>query len=323
MTPALLREVAAEANLAPSVHNTQPVRWQRDGDGVILELDPGRRLPIGDPSGQDARLSGGAAMLGTRFALARRGIGVAGVDLAADSVRIAVGGEGETAPEASLLQRRTSFRAGFSAADPRQATGLAAALQDRPDAVAVTSAAEIAQLAELNDHASLKVMRGRAFRTELLAWMRLSPAHPNWSRDGLSADALAMGRLEAIGAGVVLRPPVFEALAALGLARPITAEAAKTRSATALVVFHRAVEEDRWTSGAAFYALWLALTELGFAAWPMAVLADDPEARAEVSALARLSDDREVISVLRVGPHPGAQQPTKARLPAEALIKEA
>ena len=322
MTPELLREIAAEANLAPSVHNTQPVRWRLDGDAVILELDPGRRLHIGDPSGQDARLSGGAALLGTRFALARRGFGVADVDLAPDSVRITLGGDGETAPKTALLRRRTSFRAGFAAPEPGQVTELMAALRDRPDAAAVTAAAEIAQLAELNDHASLSVMRGRAFRAELLSWMRLSPAHPRWSLDGLSAEALAMGRLEALGAGVVLRPPVFEALAALGLARPIVAEAAKTRSATALVVFHRAAGEDRWTSGAAFYALWLALTEMGFAAWPMAVLADDREARAEVAALVKLADDRQVISVLRAGPHPGARQPAKARRPAEALVKE-
>lgn len=35
LTPDLLRELVAEARLAPSVHNIQPTRWRLLGDGRL------------------------------------------------------------------------------------------------------------------------------------------------------------------------------------------------------------------------------------------------------------------------------------------------
>src|SRR5262249_39715024 len=64
-----LENLVAEANLAPSVHNTQPTRWRLADDGSVLIFeDTSRRLTIGDPSGRDAAVSHGAAIEG--FALA-------------------------------------------------------------------------------------------------------------------------------------------------------------------------------------------------------------------------------------------------------------
>lgn len=319
-----LAEIAVEANLAPSVHNTQPCLWQAEGaQAITLSLDPARRLSVGDPEGQDARLSGGAAMLGTQIALARRGIGLRGIELDRDAVRLVLGGTPTPPAPLDLLRARTTFRAGFAAASAAQKSALRDALLDRSDAVLWTDPAQIAELAALNDAASLGVMRDDDFRAELRSWMRLSRRHKDWDRDGLSAEALAMSGPEAFGAGIVLRPWLFGLLDRVGLSKPITAEAAKTRSATGLLAFHRPAEESRWDSGAAFYSLWLALTQAGFAAWPMAVLADDPAARAHVSQLAGLGDDRVLITVLRLGPHPGAAQPHKARRAGAELIKAA
>jgi len=325
MTPEALSKIAAEANLAPSAHNTQPVQWHMDGrDALILSLDPARGLPVGDPTGRDARLSGGAALLGTEFALARQGLQAHGIEIDGDSARIALR---ETAcgtpPATALLAQRTCYRAGFAPANATQKSALQAALGDRDDAKLLTEPRDIAHLSQLNDSASLTFMRNAPFRIELLSWMRLSPRHANWARDGLSAEALAMGRVEAMAAGLVLRRPIFDALAAVGLGRALTAEDARTRTATALVPFFRPAEEDRWTSGRAFYALWLKLTEAGFAAWPMAVLADDTDARAAVMARAQIPDTQALITVLRVGPHPGAAQAVKARLPGKELLKGA
>jgi hypothetical protein len=51
-------ELAAFANQAPSVHNTQPARWHFADDGAIWILsDRSRHLEIGDPSQRDAGLS--------------------------------------------------------------------------------------------------------------------------------------------------------------------------------------------------------------------------------------------------------------------------
>ncbi|MEM8786894.1 MAG: hypothetical protein AAGE76_01390 [Pseudomonadota bacterium] len=324
MTPDLLAEIAAEANLAPSVHNTQPVRWQRDGtDALLLTLDPARRLAVGDPNGRDARLSGGAALLGTQYALWRRGIGLRGVEIAGDRVRIALGGGAQDPPALELLRRRTSYRAGFAPAGADVTAALTALAAARADVAAITDTARIRETSRLNDTASLGVMRDAGFRAELLSWMRLRPGHPDWHRDGLSAEALAMRRLEAMGAGLVLRTPVFETLDALRLSRGVVAEAARTETAATLLAFHRPAAEDRWTTGQAFYDLWIALTRIGCAAWPMAVLADDPAARQAVTQRLALADDRALITVLRVGPHPGARQPPKARLSGADLVKDA
>ena len=148
--------------------------------------------------------------------------------------------------------------------------------------------------------------------------MRLSRRHPDWARDGLNAEALGMGRVEAAGAGVVLRSPWFEAADLAGLGRMLTGEAAKTRSAHWVVAFHRAEGEDPVESGRAFLDLWLALAARGQAAWPMAALADDPVAREEVGRLMGVPGGRRIVNVLRVGPAPAG--PAKARLPVGELL---
>ena len=68
--------IVEEANLAPSVHNTQPARWLFRPGKIEIYADRSRFLKVGDPSFRDAGLSCGAAAEGTRLALAKRGIGV-------------------------------------------------------------------------------------------------------------------------------------------------------------------------------------------------------------------------------------------------------
>ena len=44
--------LVAEANLAPSVHNTQPARWRfLPGGRMLLLEDVRRRIPFADPTG--------------------------------------------------------------------------------------------------------------------------------------------------------------------------------------------------------------------------------------------------------------------------------
>jgi nitroreductase len=61
------------ARLAPSVHNTQPWRFQVDGDALTLSRDPGRRLEALDPSGRQQVISCGAALYLARLALREQG----------------------------------------------------------------------------------------------------------------------------------------------------------------------------------------------------------------------------------------------------------
>ena len=78
---ALRRRIVGAARLAPSAHNTQPVRWHFGSDGVIALLgDTSRRLPCADPHGRDFALSCGAALEATALSLGAQGIGVATVE---------------------------------------------------------------------------------------------------------------------------------------------------------------------------------------------------------------------------------------------------
>jgi len=64
----------AAAVAAPSVHNTQPWRFVMRPDAVELHLDPERMLAVADPTGREARISCGAALLNLRTALRATGV---------------------------------------------------------------------------------------------------------------------------------------------------------------------------------------------------------------------------------------------------------
>lgn len=61
---------------APSVHNSQPWRWQLGDHSVHLYADRERWLPATDPDGRDLVISCGAALHHLQVALAASGIGV-------------------------------------------------------------------------------------------------------------------------------------------------------------------------------------------------------------------------------------------------------
>ena len=69
----LLREAAAQALLAPSVHNTQPWRFAVTADALEIHADRSRQLRVLDPSGRQLIISCGCAVFNARVALAARG----------------------------------------------------------------------------------------------------------------------------------------------------------------------------------------------------------------------------------------------------------
>ncbi|MFI6832623.1 Acg family FMN-binding oxidoreductase [Kribbella sp. NPDC050241] len=58
---------------APSIHNTQPWRFEIHGPVVDVLLDRNRTLPVADPAGRAARIGIGAAVLNLRIAAAMLG----------------------------------------------------------------------------------------------------------------------------------------------------------------------------------------------------------------------------------------------------------
>lgn len=321
MDHALFEAIVRRANLAPSVHNTQPTRW-RQGDGVIEVLcDRTIRLAAGDPEGRDAALSCGAALEATVLALSDKGIG-ASVDICdwravadgpsglAPIAQITLGGEAVPDPLAREIERRFTHRGAFAAADP--------APWAPDDAVLVTSSDRKARIGALNDAVSLAALRDRPTRRELLSWMRLSERHPRHGLDGMSQEALHMAPFEARAAQLALGP-FWRLLDLLGVAGGLTAEADATLSSTVIAGFHRPRGESPIVSGRAYLRLWLGATQRGYAGWPMAALTDDPASRARLLADLSLPPDRDLLQMIRFGP-PDEDPPPRARRPLDEVL---
>nr|WP_314446067.1 hypothetical protein [uncultured Sphingomonas sp.] len=317
------RALVEEAMLAPSVHNVQPARWRLIGDdGLLLLEDRSVRLGVGDPHGHDAAISLGAAAEGLRLAAARQGAalvplgdlpGAVGPLSPVATFRLDLG-KGQADPLAEFVEARRSWRGTFAAPtdkDRQAAEALAAG-----DTSIIT---DLTTLPALADQASFHFMRDREFRRELLSWMRLSRRHPRWHKDGLSADAMAMGRFEAIGAGLVLGP-LFGLLDRLHLAAPLLSEEGKTQGSAGLVVFHRPADEPPFVSGAHFYRCWLRIEAAGFGAAVVAALADHRPSAEKVAQLAGLPPGRRVVSTFRIGRRPGGANCSRSRQALDDVI---
>jgi hypothetical protein len=313
------RALVTEASLSPSVHNTQPTRWRLGPDGRVQVLeDESRRLPIGDSEGRDLNVSHGSAVEGFCLAAGRRGlvvdVGHDGVHVAELTVRLG----GVSDPLAAFLTQRRTYRGKFEGGAVARAA--MARLEQSEDLIVAQDPDHIAELARLYDEASLRWFRNAPYRAELVSWMRLSRRHPSWSLDGLNAEAMEMSGVEAAGAGVVLRPGVFETLDRVGLAGALVAEAAVVRSASAFVLFHRPANEAPFDTGRRFHRAWLGFTQAGLSAAPMAVLADDSEARARLQADFGMGGDRRLITAFRLGIAPVRDLPPKPRLGLDAVV---
>lgn len=327
MSAATLRALVAEAMLAPSVHNVQPARWRIVNDEVLdLFEDVTTRLTVGDPRGNDAGISLGAAAEGLRLAASRRGLAVERRDTPPRSddrlVPIARFVLRPTSTPADALagqvEKRGSWRGDFAAVgapDRVAALGLAGA-----DSAVATEPDQLADAARIFDAASYGFIRDGAFRGELRSWMRFTRRHPRWDRDGLNAAAMALGRIEAVGAAVVLGPG-FGLLDRIGVAASLLAEGKKIVGAAGLVVFHRPAAETPFDSGAAFYRLWLRIEAAGFGAAVLAALADDPAAAEQIAAMTGVPSGHRIVSAFRIGRRPaGATVGRARRLLDEVLI---
>lgn len=350
LTRAELLALVDEARRAPSVHNIQPARWAALGPGVLaLRADPARTLPIADPAGHDVRLSLGAAWEGMALALARRGFSAAPPrlgygptapsDLAPapagdrpDSGRAPSSGGapfeallsfergGPADPLADAVARRAAFRGRF-AITPGPALDALARHLEPSGAILVRDRSRIRELAALADEAGDEFLRDPRYWRETWYWLRLSPAHPGWDRDGLNADALALSGFERALGRWLMAPACFEWVRRLGLARALLSERAQTSSAGALMLFTAPAGEDPFVTGRAFYRRWLEVTAGGLALCPMSVLGDSKRANAEMRRLFAIPAGARLVNVLRVGTAPeGFPQRLTPRLPAEELL---
>ncbi len=195
-----LRAAVALGRLAPSVHNTQPWRFQISGPVLDLHADLARRLDVLDPDGRQLAISCGAAVFYARLALRLQGFDT--------TIEVF---DGFADPSNDLLARLTPTR-GAPATDAERAMADQAPVRhtqrgpfrDEPVAAgtlsAVRAAAEtegawIRVLTETSEQIALAVLLNRAedaesadeaYRTELATWTH----RPGGAADGLPAAAL-------------------------------------------------------------------------------------------------------------------------------------
>lgn len=311
----------AAANRAPSVHNIQPARFRfENARAITITEDSKRRLFVGDPEGKDNQKSLGAALEGLNLALSESGLGcdVKKVD-AGLRVTLAAGGEPDAL--APFTEPRATYRGAFAPRNDADHAALARIGERCGDLHIIEAPDDIGIIARLYDKVSLDVLRASAYRAELLSWMRLSRRHPDYSRDGLNAEHMALSLLEAAAAGIVLGAKAFPLLDSLRLVGPLIAESAKVKSAAGLALFHRPISEPELNTGRRFYRIWLEIERAGLCLCPMSVLADVPDAADTLLRGAGLSMERKLVTVFRIGRRPeGAHIAPRTRLPAEELI---
>ena len=317
MDRAEFEAIVAIAMLAPSAHNTQPARWSLREGGIEIFADLSRRLPIGDPTDRDLEVSCGAAVEATVLSLASHGMG-GSVFCSSEPeenglrpiARIVPGGEAD--PEdielAAQIGQRLTHRAGFKQTESEVFESWQA-----EHMTLVTSQEQIDWLATQIDIASARVMQSRQFRAELLTWMRLHKSSPGYDRDGLNREVLAMDGMTARIVPAVLGTSLYDLLSLLGLGPSLSGEAARSRGAGAIALFHWPVDGSNIDAGRAFYRSWLQASTRGLVGWPAAALADDAATRNAVSSRFAIPDDRVLFNALRLGAANGTT-PSRARL---------
>jgi nitroreductase len=326
LTPELLRELVAEARLAPSVHNIQPTRWRQRADGRLTLVDDTTvRAPVADPGGHDVLISHGAALEGMSLALNRRGLALAEVTSAEQApppphTTLRTLTIAETPVSDSLLAsvpRRMSWRGRF-APSPDDDAALAR-IAAAPDVICISDRSVIADIAGWADQAEFSFVRHDDYRRELLDWMRLSQNHPRYLWDGLNREALAMNAAEATAARFVLGP-LFAPLDRFGLAAPLLSDRAKTASAAAILLFCRPRDEDPLTTGRYFYRAWLEIDRAGLAACPISALVDHPGFNDKLRSIGKIGDGLRLVNVFRAGRPSEPLLPRHFRLPVDRLI---
>ncbi|MBL7496323.1 nitroreductase [Frankia sp. CNm7] len=177
------------ANLAPSIHNSQPWRWRFRDDALELSADLGRALPVADPDHRQLLVSCGAALLNGWLALRAAGLDVEVAELP-DGPDIATGRlaalrivglrpptDEETRLAAAVGHRHTDRRPFEPAELPADAVR---ELRHAAEAegcwlASLTSEQARVELAVLLARADWVEQHDPAYQTELAAWTRADP----------------------------------------------------------------------------------------------------------------------------------------------------
>jgi nitroreductase len=177
----LAEELLAAATAAPSMHNTQPWRFRVSGAVIELRADPGRALPVADPTGRAMHIACGAALMNLRLAAAVAGcepvvrlLPDPGRPLLLATVRLAGphgAGPAERELHAAITLRHTN-RGPFSGhpVPPGVLAELADAARVEGGVLHVLDHDETARVLYLVREAERALLADPAYRAELARW---------------------------------------------------------------------------------------------------------------------------------------------------------
>jgi len=236
------------------------------------------------------------------------------------SARVTPGAED---PLAIHVDNRASWRGKFGPSKSGDLEALKDAFDKEGHIIVVSDDSERATLAREADASSRSFLRQPAYFKELFHWLRFSPGHPDWNRDGLNGEAMALSGIERILASLFMRPWVFRVLGWLRLDGILTSEAGPTRSACAIALVHAPKDEDPFVTGRRFYRSWLRMESVGMSGCPLSSLADDTETAKRIARRYQIPEGHRLVNAFRVGRCPERQDlQLSARLPPNELIVE-
>lgn len=302
--PAVLAEAVEAAAYAPSVHNTQPWRWQIEGDTLALYADRGRQLTVADPDGRMLTLSCGAALGYARTALAAEGFDCAVTAMPEPSdpdllARISVTGQVPVSAEnmrrfQTALIRHTDRRPVSEAPLPVGAVdALRAAVEAEQVSLHAVPADRVTELAAATDHAQRVAAEDPNARAETARWV--GGSRPD--QTGIPDAAIPAST-----------PQTTVPARDFGQQGTLEVGSGHDRFARYLILFGAGDEPADWLhAGEALSACWLTAIEHGLSLVPISSVIEVPATREGVRRL--IGDLGHPYLVVRIGvadlEHPG------------------
>jgi nitroreductase len=314
----VLAEAAAAAAAAPSIHNSQPWRWQVRPDGLDLYAERDRQLPATDPDGRMLTVSCGAALHHARVALAAEGwqCTVARMPDPADPdllARITLGERTAGSPEAMRLYQTVRIRhtdrrpVTRQTVTPEALAELVRAANGEGVQLEILRPDQVDDLAVAVERAAAAGLDDPAIQAELRRWTG------GWRTEGAGIPDTA-----------IPDQPPHTNVPTRTFARPgVLPVGGDNDSAASYAMLHGDTDEpaDWLRAGEALSALWLTGIELGVGLMPLSEAVEIPASRQTLRRA--LSFFGWPYLAMRLGvPDPDEPGPKATpRLPAEETVE--
>ncbi|GAA4616958.1 Acg family FMN-binding oxidoreductase [Saccharopolyspora hordei] len=316
LTPGQVEQVVRLAEMAPSLHNSQPWRFRIMPHLIELHADPKRRLRVADPDNRELRVACGAALYNTRLALAHAGVRPVVTLLphlaeATTLAEVRCGGHESPRPEevrlCEAICKRHSHRQPFGSTpvSTEDRHLLIRAAQQEGCWLHVVEPGERGTLEGLVHRANRAQMADGRFRAELAEWV---------GRDADSSDGVP---LSAAGPKPEPQDQWVHRDFTAGLAERAPGTQFESHPLLVLLCTRGGDPADDLQSGQALQRVWLTATAQGLAASMISQVLEVPETRHEVREL--LGGHSTPQALLRIG-HGTATTPAPRREPAELLL---